>query len=106
MSPTTSTPKRSEEPESTTKRTTEIIENEMTKILEDIKMIDKTLKTLNAKRVTLTTKYENLNEEKLMIDAEAIATEQNWESGKLLLNFKSIFNNIFNVWNFLFDRDI
>lgn len=64
-----------------TKRTTENIEQEISKVLEEIKSIDKQLKGLNNRRMLLTNKFEELNEEKLMNDAEAIATEQDWESG-------------------------
>lgn len=72
---------------SNSNRSTEDIEQEIAKVLEEIKSIDKHLKGLNNRRVILTNKFEQLNEEKSMNDSEAIATEQNWESGKLNFYF-------------------
>lgn len=70
------------------KPSTEQIEQEMSKVLEEIKSIDKQLKGLNNRRIILTNKFEQLNEEKLMNDTEAIATEQDWESGRFIFYFK------------------
>lgn len=52
-------------------------------VLLEIKNLDKGIKSLNERRMMLTAKYEQLNETRQMHASEAIATEQNWESGKL-----------------------
>lgn len=51
-------------------------------VLLEIKGLDKGIKKLNERRTLLTAKYEQLNETRQMHASEAIATEQNWESGK------------------------
>lgn len=51
-------------------------------VLFEIKSVDKGIKSLNDRRVGLTAKYEQLNEQRQMYASEAIANEQNWESGK------------------------
>lgn len=50
-------------------------------VLVEIKSLDKGIKRMNERRSTLTAKYEHLNEMRQMYASEAIATEQNWESG-------------------------
>lgn len=51
-------------------------------VLFEIKSVDKGIKSLNDRRMALTAKYEQLNEKRQMFASEAIANEQNWESGK------------------------
>lgn len=52
-------------------------------VLLEIKGLDKGIKRMNERRMILTAKYEQLNETKQMYTSEAIAIEQNWESGKI-----------------------
>lgn len=59
-----------------------LIDKEMKDVLEKIKSIDSNIKGLNKRRSELVDKYEKLNEEKFMYEAEASAVEHNWESGK------------------------
>lgn len=78
------TPKSVDGDASSKQRASSEIEEEMSKILNEIKSIDKQLKGLNNRRTHLTAKFEKLNEEKFMKEAEANATEQDWESGNLV----------------------
>lgn len=51
-------------------------------VLHEIKGLDKGIKKMNERRMQLTAKYDALNETRQMYASEAIANEQNWESGK------------------------
>lgn len=51
-------------------------------VLSEIKGLDKGIKKLNERRVILTARYEQLSEKRQMYASEAIATEQNWQSGE------------------------
>lgn len=58
------------------------IDKEIKDVQAQIKHVDAQIKALNNRRIVLVEKYDQLNESKLMFEAEASASEQNWESGK------------------------
>lgn len=62
--------------------TTNNIDKAIADVLHEIKCLDKGIKKMNERRMQLTAKYEALNETRQMYASEAIANEQNWESGK------------------------
>lgn len=60
----------------------ESIEAKMKHILADITSIDDKMKRLSKQRECLVTRYEELKDAKLIRDAKACSTEQDWEKGK------------------------
>lgn len=60
-------------------------------VMTEIKGLDKGIKRLNERRVILTAKYEQLSETRQMYASEAIATEQNWQSGEFNEGIRKVY---------------
>lgn len=73
-----------------TQQTIEELDRAIADVLLEIKGVDKGIKNLNARRMTLTAKYERLNERKQIYTSEAIENEQDWESRKLYLIIRNV----------------